>query len=776
MPRAAKKAPDVAESPVQLAFPLERKAGGAPYTPNTDPLFNAQPRFWPGAQGASYAGALTWRAIDLLAGYVKRAKTKWVAAGTEDDDAPRYVDLQPTDKVAGLFKRPNMQMDWQTMRYACETYRMLYGGWIAVKIGMDGKPTSLYPVSMLLFPISGFRRSVNGQLSYDQRDFYRGDSWRNDTLGLTVRDDECVVCRNFDPTLRNQYVSQAGFAQLAQAVLLETQKYQQALLTNDNRPGVIVMAGKTVKEDNRARLQGEMMATYGGVVNAGRLMLLSGDGMEWKVQPVDPLKLTEISNQDHSRDLTRHAGMPFGVPEFMLTGNMDNANKANAAAMRANFLVDTVEPNFVGFEEIWNRQFFEFYDLPVRMDLDQWSLSAFRDVAADRMGLVRLRLETGDTPTEAYKFAGIPFVPNKESEKPTLASTIVQITVPEAVAAPAGDKPVAKPAEEGKKPDESRQAQVAAEQKPKKLSPAPERKGLEVIRFVQSEVKRIQGRADMQRRALAERIFAKCVDPFEGAHKLATEKCFRHAKGEVVKKLVTFLNTGNHLAKDARELTDRSIQVNLKAADPKIPSAGDLDLFLPDGNALSADLRSSWTRTFLDVGDAAVLQMESELGDVSGWLAKPLDYRRAPAMDRLADAVQVSETVRRDVKTTLAEILQAEANASTVQIAKALREGADSVFQDAFSRTTTIARTELSGVLSGYRQGIMAANGVKRIRWVTAGDSHVRASHRDLNGAVTDMGVAFPGSRLRWPHDPEGSAEDVINCRCVAVAEQEKAR
>lgn len=773
----SKKNVGAASSGAQFSFPLESKAGGAPFTPNTDPLFNAQPRFWPGARGGSYAGALTWRAIDLLSGYVKRARTRWVAAGTEDSDEPKFVDLPPVDKVAALFKRPNLQMDWSTMRYACETYRMLYGGWIAIKLGMDGKPTNRYPISLLLFPISWFRRCVDGVPTYETRDFYRGNSWQSDALGIVAKDDECVVYRNFDPTLRSQYVSQAGFAQLAQAVLLQTQVYQQSLLTNDNRPGVVVMAGKTVKEDNRARLQGEMMAAYGGVVNAGRLMLLSGDGMEWKVQPVDPLKLTEISNQDHSRDLVRHGGMPFGVPEFMLTGNMDNANKANLSSIRANFLVDTVEPNFVSFEETWNRQFFEFYDLPVRMDLDQWSLSAFRDVAADRMGLVRLRLETGDTPREAYKFAGIPFVANSESEKPTMASTIVQIQPPAPVAASvsADDKLVAKPTEEGKKPaDDTRQEQAAVEAKPKKDIPAPGRKGLEVVRFVQSEIKRIQGRAEVQRRALAERIFAKCVDPFEAAHKAATEKAFRHAKGETVKKLVTYLNTGHHLAKDARELTDRSIQINLKASDPIIPSAGDLDGFLPSGDALAAELRGSWLVTFLDVGDASVKQMELELGDVGGWLSKPLDFRRAPAMDRLASAIQVSETVRRDVKATLTKILETEAGASAPQIAKALRDGVDHVFQDAYSRTTTIARTELSSVLSAYRQGIMATNGVKRIQWVTAGDSHVRASHQALNSATTELGTPFPGSNLRWPHDPQASAEDVINCRCVAVAAQEK--
>lgn len=269
---------------------------------------------------------------------------------------------------------------------------------------------------------------------------------------------------------------------------------------------------------------------------------------------------------------------------------------------------------------------------------------------------------------------------------------------------------------------------------------------------------------------LAERIFATCADPFEGAVKAATEKAFRHAKGETMKRLLTFLNTGHHLAKDARELQDRSLQIALKASDPIIPGTGDLDGLLPDGDALAGELRASWIASFLDVGTASVAQMEAELGDVSRWTSKPLEDRRKPAMDRLADSVRVSETVRRDVKTTLSNILQADPGASVQQLARALRDGVEDVFKDAFSRTTTIARTEVSGVLSGYRNGIMAANGVKRLRWVSAGDKHVRDSHTHLNGKTTDMGVPFEGSPLRWPHDVNAPAEEVINCRCVAVA------
>lgn len=42
-----------------------------------------------------------------------------------------------------------------------------------------------------------------------------------------------------------------------------------------------------------------------------------------------------------------------------------------------------------------------------------------------------------------------------------------------------------------------------------------------------------------------------------------------------------------------------------------------------------------------------------------------------------------------------------------------------------------------------------------------------RESHIALNGKCAMQGERFPGSVLRYPGDPDGRAEDVINCHCV---------
>jgi HK97 family phage portal protein len=80
-------------------------------------------------------------------------------------------------------------------------------------------------------------------------------------------------------------------------------------------------------------------------------------------------------------------------------------------------------------------------------------------------------------------------------------------------------------------------------------------------------------------------------------------------------------------------------------------------------------------------------------------------------------------------------------------------------------RAKTIARTEVHGVtqfatMEGYKQA-----GLTIKIWVTVGDSRVRHSHAIVDGEERPMDMAFSNG-LMMPSDPNGSAENVINCRC----------
>ena len=65
--------------------------------------------------------------------------------------------------------------------------------------------------------------------------------------------------------------------------------------------------------------------------------------------------------------------------------------------------------------------------------------------------------------------------------------------------------------------------------------------------------------------------------------------------------------------------------------------------------------------------------------------------------------------------------------------------------------------------------------GVKKKRWVTSGDSEVRRLHRDAGyryreGIPVDQPFVLGGDFLMYPGDPNGSAANIINCRCVQVS------
>ena len=81
-----------------------------------------------------------------------------------------------------------------------------------------------------------------------------------------------------------------------------------------------------------------------------------------------------------------------------------------------------------------------------------------------------------------------------------------------------------------------------------------------------------------------------------------------------------------------------------------------------------------------------------------------------------------------------------------------------------------VAQTERTRVQSQARwqagneaeqMGLRVYN-IWRTRMVRSRESHIA-----LNGKAAMQGERFPGSVLRYPGDPDGRAEDVINCHCV---------
>jgi HK97 family phage portal protein len=80
-----------------------------------------------------------------------------------------------------------------------------------------------------------------------------------------------------------------------------------------------------------------------------------------------------------------------------------------------------------------------------------------------------------------------------------------------------------------------------------------------------------------------------------------------------------------------------------------------------------------------------------------------------------------------------------------------------------------VARTEVSKA-AGYGQFEAAKQSgvVTTLRWLSARDDRVRDRHQVIDGEEVALGGRFSNG-LRYPGDADGSPDELINCRCVAL-------
>lgn len=88
-------------------------------------------------------------------------------------------------------------------------------------------------------------------------------------------------------------------------------------------------------------------------------------------------------------------------------------------------------------------------------------------------------------------------------------------------------------------------------------------------------------------------------------------------------------------------------------------------------------------------------------------------------------------------------------------------------------RSKRIAQTEIIGATNEGQLKAYAEAGVKKKKWLTAGDEHVRESHQ-INGQVVDLNQSFTLKnqvKLQYPGDRSGFAQasDLVNCRCTVI-------
>lgn len=106
-----------------------------------------------------------------------------------------------------------------------------------------------------------------------------------------------------------------------------------------------------------------------------------------------------------------------------------------------------------------------------------------------------------------------------------------------------------------------------------------------------------------------------------------------------------------------------------------------------------------------------------------------------------------------------------------------LIESASSVFEELSTvRAKMIARTETGASVNVGQTATYKAVGIEKKEWIATLDQRTRESHLSMDGVKADIDMTFEVGRadggidnMQYPLDPNGSAENVVNCRCTVA-------
>lgn len=181
---------------------------------------------------------------------------------------------------------------------------------------------------------------------------------------------------------------------------------------------------------------------------------------------------------------------------------------------------------------------------------------------------------------------------------------------------------------------------------------------------------------------------------------------------------------------------------------------------------LSRDVRVA----LREVYDFALREAAGEIGEMLIDVSHP-DVVEALATQQIKLAEGVTSTVTRRVRAKIADVLVKLSPAGNLRnvIKETLPElttELKKVFGTKDARAATIAQTETGRAVNTAKFRQYEEGNVDEIMWVASRDEATRASHVAVHGTTIQMGGTFDNG-LRYPHDPSGSAGEVINCRCT---------
>jgi len=171
---------------------------------------------------------------------------------------------------------------------------------------------------------------------------------------------------------------------------------------------------------------------------------------------------------------------------------------------------------------------------------------------------------------------------------------------------------------------------------------------------------------------------------------------------------------------------------------------------------LSQGIRDLWVATQADIGTDLALTpgAQKTMTQYATTHGRIIADTQRETISKAVDPLRGDRTFRSSMRGTVRDLYSASADrAGLIATTETLQAGETARYESA-------------------RESVLRARTLQVVKvWFTVGDSRVRRTHQAVNGQtrpVKGKGDRFRvgGARLRYPRDPGGPPQEVINCRC----------
>ena len=505
-------------------------------------------------------------------------------------------------------------------------------------------------------------------------------------------------------------------------------KYQKNFFFNDATPPYVI-TGFQGNEQSAQQIKKSFMEKIGGFIHAREPAVLTGN-MQVQTLGINPKELDMVESRKFLRDeCLQHFQLP---PEVM--GIIENSNRATIDSSFYLMQKNVIKPRLEMFERVLNRQLLRDYDA----DLCCMHDFEIEEDMQLKLQVYQTGLLNGVVTREEFRSA-FGFIP--EIKEGTLIMPISSQVVEageeiniEEIELPEEENPDEIPEETpAENPDENNE-----DENGKNIA----------LEMIKKKDERQQWKMN-------------CWKMFD-SKATSKEPLFIVAVKKIAKKQLSDLK--NILKNyDGTPIENLIAGYFTKEVDSKVKSTL--------ANAWIESMKAGRENANSILGKKALQTID----DVSITNDK---FNKWVEKYGLEKSVLMNETTKKELVKKLKEILADDiSELSADELAKRLMKGAEEIFEElSNTRAYMIARTETGSSVNIGQLATYEANGVKKKEWFATLDNRTRETHLAMNGTVININESFEVvnefggiDNLQYPLDPNGTAGNVINCRCVVV-------